>query len=251
MFIPIAVTILTLLSHHAEAIAIENCYRAHRPFKSTCALPDLRTMRNTLCSSTANWGEGFPFLSGHGVVLRMQDNCTTDNAPLGIDLTMTISSTFKDRNDCFNRTKSIIERCVDKGALGLNGGEWWDTDEPDQTFIWMQYQHIDPPAEPNPCYEYPSPPYCTEIPVAKREKTNVNVKDTAQGRRELALTGTVIDIDAEASVSFDERSCSPVSTDSMTTNIRNGTPNNITAQMVQNCVTSRLSRQSIIHPVRH
>ncbi|KAF2466876.1 uncharacterized protein BDR25DRAFT_305755, partial [Lindgomyces ingoldianus] len=199
MFLPIALTVITSLLYH-PSLAQEACYRARRPFKSACALPDLQTMRNTLCSNTANWGEGFPFLSGHGVVLRLQDNCTADNAPLGIDLTMTISSTIKDRADCFNRTAHIIDRCVDAGSPEFNGGEWYDLVEPDKTFIWMQYQHIDPPSPPNPCYDYPPPSYCTEYPAAPRKRSGINSGSESRGRRELSLKGTHIDVDVTGKV---------------------------------------------------
>jgi hypothetical protein len=67
--------------------------------------------------------EGFPFLSGHGLNIRMTDNCTADNNPDGIRLGMTISSTVKDRDDCWNRTKHIIEDCV--VAKEATGGEWY------------------------------------------------------------------------------------------------------------------------------
>jgi hypothetical protein len=117
----------TPIHHRAHVLATgsisqETCYRARTPHQSSCALPDLYTMIQTLCSSTDNWGKGFPFLSGHGIVLRLQDNCAVDNAPPGIDLTNDHFGTVRDRVDCLNRTLSIIGRCVDTGGPALNGG---------------------------------------------------------------------------------------------------------------------------------
>lgn len=162
----------------APAIVAENCYRMKRPTDTpSCVLPTFWEMRQSLCTSEKNWGEGFPFLSGHGVGLRKKDNCTADSLPEGayIDFSMTISSTIKDRDDCWNRTRSIIERCVDDDTRVFNGGEFWDTkaDEapPGQTFIFLQWLQIDPPAPPNPCYEYPLPPYCTEYPEIRQRDT--------------------------------------------------------------------------------
>ncbi|KAF2792531.1 hypothetical protein K505DRAFT_326106 [Melanomma pulvis-pyrius CBS 109.77] len=203
--LPTSVTMLFTLTAFALyptiILAQQNCYRARKPFASTCALPNLHAMRQTLCSSTANWGEGFPFLSGHGVVLRLQDNCTTDNAPLGIDLTMTISSTVKDRGDCFNRTLSIIEKCVDTGGPITNGGEWYDLEKPDETFIWMQYLHIDPPATPDPCYDYPPPSYCTGYTeMAKKKDWKNSALDQLERRKALSMKGTHIDVDIAGNV---------------------------------------------------
>ncbi|KAF2259035.1 hypothetical protein CC78DRAFT_621319 [Lojkania enalia] len=193
----IIITLLSKPSHSQEA-----CYYAKKPHKSSCALPDLWSMRQTLCTSSQNWGEGFPFLSGHGLVLSMKDNCTADNDPLGIDIRMTISSTVKDRDDCFARTKSIIERCVEKGSPTYNGGEWYDLEEPDKTFIWMQYFHIDPPPPPNPCYEYPPPPYCTAYPYPpiKPRKDTVQARKESNDLKERSLKGTHIDVDVYGNV---------------------------------------------------
>jgi hypothetical protein len=159
----------------APGIVGQNCYRIKRPIQTpSCVLPTFWAMRKALCSSENNWGEGFPFLSGHGVNLHQKDNCTADSLPEGayIDIYMTISSTIKDRDDCWNRTESIIKNCVDDDGGLFNGGEFWDTrdDEapPGQTFIWMQWLRFDPPPPPDPCYEYPPPPYCTYYPETRR-----------------------------------------------------------------------------------
>ncbi|KAH7122835.1 hypothetical protein B0J11DRAFT_507787 [Dendryphion nanum] len=201
MDLRLLVVLLTYLVFPTFAISTENCYRTKSPHRSSCALPNLWAMREKLCSSDDSWGEGFRFLSGHGLNLRMKDNCTVDNAPLGIDLVMTISSTVKNRTDCWNRTKSIITRCVENGFPEFNGGEWWDLDGEDdpksdggngKTFIYLQYLHISPPAEPDPCYVWPLPDYCPpyfEDSVKKRDET---IKATKKG--------TFVDLDIDGNI---------------------------------------------------
>lgn len=114
---------------------------------------------------------------------------------------MTISSTIKNRTDCLARTASILDRCVDKGGPATNGGEWYDlVEEGGKTFIWMQYQHIDPPSPPNPCYEYPPPPYCTAYPEPPTKRGQFEVRSEETKRKELSLRGMHIDVDAEGKV---------------------------------------------------
>lgn len=200
MFGPILLLTSACLIHLTIGISVENCYRAKRPHKSSCVLPNLWTMRETLCSSDESWGEGFRFLSGHGLNLRVRDNCTADNAPLGIYLALTISSTVKNRTDCWERTKSIITRCVDQGYPEFNGGEWWDLDGEDdptkdggngKTFLYMQYEHEDPPAVPDPCYVFPIPEYCPPYPgsLLTRSEESRAIKK-----------GTFIELDPEGRV---------------------------------------------------
>lgn len=162
MFIPTLLFLLSTLPL-TPALTALNCYHAKHPIASSCAASNLWAMRDQLCSSTANWGEGFRFLSGHGVVLRQQDNCIADNNPNGIDLTMTISSTVKDRDDCWNRTRVIIDKCVVEGAPVLNGGEWWDLEGEEERFIWLQWLHVEPPVVYNG-----TPPYYEEEVAGKK-----------------------------------------------------------------------------------
>lgn len=184
-----------------DGISIENCYRAKRPHKSSCALPNLWSMREKLCSSDENWGEGYRFLSGHGLNLRVRDNCTADHAPLGIYVALTISSTVKNRTDCWQRTKSIITRCVDEGYPEFNGGEWWDLDGEDdpnkdsgngKTFIWLQYLHEAPPTVPDPCYVFPTPEYCPPYPGSLSARSDKEIKSAGKG--------TFIELDPEGRV---------------------------------------------------
>ena len=189
-------TIITVLSLYVSlGTAQQACYRPNTPQtpkKSSCAGPDFWKLRDTLCSSNENWGEGFPFLSGRGLNLRLQDNCTVDGFPDGsyVSLHMTISSTVKDRDDCFNRTRHIIERCVDNGYPEFNGGEWYDLVAPDKTFIWMQYLYTDP--TPVPCY----PPYCPyEEEAVKARKLEDGIS-----KRVREVGGAYIELDSNGSV---------------------------------------------------
>ncbi|KAF1997151.1 hypothetical protein P154DRAFT_607042 [Amniculicola lignicola CBS 123094] len=197
-----------------SAQAQENCYRVKHPTKSSCAAPNLWAMRETICSSAADWGQGFRFLSGHGYALHIHDNCTADNNPDGIDLYMTVSSTVQNHTDCYARTKSIIERCVVNGYPEFNGGEWWDLNGEDdakkdggngKTFMWMQYLHDDPPPVPNPCYdEYPPPDYCPpyypEVGKVRREMKEKRLEMAEMKRRVVERRGLHVEMDTEGRV---------------------------------------------------
>ncbi|KAH8601885.1 hypothetical protein B0O99DRAFT_607672 [Bisporella sp. PMI_857] len=177
------------------SFAQEACFRAKpsqtTPQQSSCAAPDLWALRDALCSSEENWGEGHEFLSGYGLNLRQRDNCTADGFPAGsyIYIALTISSTVKDREDCFNRTKHIIERCVENGYPTYNGGQWYDLEEPDKTFIYMEYLYTDP--TPPPCY----PPYCPSD-----EETASNAKKSRRSRSGREIGGTYIEMNADGEV---------------------------------------------------
>lgn len=81
---------------------------------------------------------------------------------------------------------------MEDGFLVYNGGEWYDLVKAAETFVWMQYQHIEPPSTPDPCYETPPPLYCTACPKTRGE---LGVGRGLPGRKDRSLKGMQIDFD--------------------------------------------------------
>jgi hypothetical protein len=57
----------------------------------------------------------------------------------------------------------------------------------------MQYLPIEPPSPPNPCYDDPSPVYCTRYPeMGRMARNSIRMEDA---RKSASLKGMHIDVD--------------------------------------------------------